>query len=98
MKHTDSVTIGQPEYYKETGLAMSSYSPLLRYMERLFALPGLQQRVCGSLPYTFSKVNFEFNKLFSGATERKPRWKRIISNEQNVMGELFGPDICKKIF
>lgn len=95
VKHTDSVIIGQPEYYKEAGLAMNSYSlgtwkDYLRYR--------LANEFVVALPDTFGKVNFGFNKLFSGATERKPRWKRIISNEQSVMGELLGQIYVKKYF
>ena len=31
-----------------------------------------------ALPDSFGKEAFNFNKLFSGAKERKPRWKRVI--------------------
>jgi putative endopeptidase len=95
VKATDSVIIGQPEYYKEAGAALSTVSldtwkDYLRYR--------LANRFAVALPNIFGKTNFEFNKLFSGATERKPRWKRIISNEQNVMGELLGQVYVKKYF
>ncbi|MEP6681804.1 MAG: M13 family metallopeptidase [Parafilimonas sp.] len=95
VKATDSIIIGQPEYYKETGIALSTISletwkDYLRYR--------LANEFVPALPNVFGETNFEFNKLFSGATERKPRWKRIISNEQNVMGELLGQIYVKKYF
>jgi putative endopeptidase len=95
VKSTDSVIIGQPEYYKETGIAINSY-PLDTWKDYLRY--RLANEFVAALPDTFGKVNFEFNKLFSGAIERRPRWKRIISNEQNVMGELLGQVYVKKYF
>lgn len=87
VKNTDSVIIGQPEYYTEAGKAFSSVSldtwkDYMRYR--------LANEFIPALPDVFGKTSFEFNKLFSGALERRPRWKRIISSEQNVMGELLG--------
>ena len=95
VKTTDSVIIGQPEYYKATGTALSTVSldtwkDYLRYR--------LAKEFAAALPDVFGKTNFEFTKLFSGATERKPRWKRLISNEQSVMGELLGQIYVKKYF
>ncbi|MDQ2751739.1 MAG: M13 family metallopeptidase [Bacteroidota bacterium] len=92
---TDSVIIGQPAYYKEAGAMLHSASidtwkNYLRYR--------LANAFAPALPDAFSKADFEFNKLFSGATERRARWKRIIGNEQNVMGELLGQIYVKKYF
>ncbi|HEY2726908.1 MAG TPA: M13 family metallopeptidase, partial [Parafilimonas sp.] len=94
-KATDSVIIGQPEYYKEAGSALSTVSldtwkDYLKYR--------VANEFSAALPNVFGKTSFEFIKLFSGATERRPRWKRIISNEQNVMGELLGQIYVKKYF
>ncbi len=95
VKGADSVIIGQPEYYKEAGTVLHSASidtwkDYLRYR--------LAGAFTPALPDAFGKADFEFNKLFSGAVERKPRWKRIISNEQGVMGELLGQIYVKKYF
>ena len=95
VSNADSVIIGQPGYYKEAGAAMHSTSldtwkDYLRYR--------LADEFASALPDIFGKTNFEFYKLFSGAAERKPSWKRIISKEQNVMGELLGQIYVKKYF
>jgi putative endopeptidase len=95
VSNADSVIIGQPGYYKEAGAAMHSTSldtwkDYLRYR--------LANEFASALPDIFGKTNFEFYKLFSGAAERKPSWKRIISKEQNVMGELLGQIYVKKYF
>lgn len=91
----DSVIIGQPEYYKEAGVALHSASldtwkDYLRYR--------LAGAFTPALPDVFGQADFEFNKLFSGAMQRKPRWKRILNNEQGVMGELLGQIYVKKYF
>ncbi len=91
----DSVIIGQPDYYKEAGTMLHSASldtwkDYLRYR--------LANTFAPALPEAFGKADFEFNKLFSGATERRVRWKRIIGSEQNVMGELLGQIYVKKYF
>ena len=91
----DSVVIGQPEYYKEAGMvfhsaAIDTWKDYLRYR--------LADAFTPALPDAFGKTDFEFNKLFSGAEQRKPRWKRVISNEESVMGELLGQIYVKKYF
>ena len=50
------------------------------------------------LPEKFGKEAFEFTKLFSGAKERKPRWKRVIRAEENAMGEVLGQLYVKEFF
>ena len=95
VKGADSVIIGQPEYYKAAGevlhtASIDTWKDYLRYR--------LADAFAPALPDAFGKADFDFNKLFSGATERKPRWKRIISNEQGVMGELLGQIYVKKYF
>ncbi|MEO8711888.1 MAG: M13 family metallopeptidase, partial [Parafilimonas sp.] len=95
VSNADSVIIGQPGYYREAGAALhltslDTWKDYLRYR--------LTNEFASALPDIFGKTNFEFYKLFSGAAERKPRWKRIISTEQNVMGELLGQIYVKKYF
>ncbi len=91
----DTVIVGQPGYYKELGIALNSFSldtwkDYLRYR--------LANEFSAALPDIFGETNFEFQKLFSGVTERKARWKRIIGSEQNAMGELLGQIYVKKYF
>ncbi len=93
--NADSVIIGQPEYYKEAGqmlhtASLEVWKDYLRYR--------LANAFTPALPDVFNRTEFEFNKLFSGAAERRPRWKRTIRSEQNVMGELLGKIYVKKYF
>jgi putative endopeptidase len=50
------------------------------------------------LPEAFGLEAFSFNKLLSGAKQRKPRWKRVLQSEENVMGELLGQLYVKEFF
>ncbi len=83
----DSVIIGQPDYYKEAGKLLQTV-PLDTWKE--YMRYNLLMSFSGSLPDVFGKEAFEFGKLFSGAKERRPRWKRVIGAEEGQMGELMG--------
>lgn len=95
VNRADSVIIGQPDYYKEAGKQLHSadlntWKAYLSYR--------LADAFVPALPDTFGKAQFVFNKLLSGAQERRARWKRVIRNEQDVMGELLGQIYVKKYF
>ncbi|MEO7767442.1 MAG: M13 family metallopeptidase, partial [Ferruginibacter sp.] len=92
---TDSVIVGQPEYYRAVdkviqSTSMDTWKSLMRYR--------LLRKFAEMLPEKFGKEAFEFNKLFSGAKERKPRWKRVIRAEENAMGEVLGQLYVKEFF
>lgn len=92
---TDSVIVGQPEYYQAVNkllktTAVATWKSMLRYR--------LAKRFSETLPDKFGKLAFEFSKLFSGAKERKPRWKRVIRAEENAMGEVLGQLYVKEFF
>lgn len=91
----DSVIVGQPEYYttlekivKSTSL--DTWKQLLRF--RLISSFNI------ALPDAYGIEAFNFRKLMSGAKERKPRWKRVLQNEEGVMGELLGQLYVKEYF
>lgn len=95
VQQADSVIIGQPEYYKEAGkelhsASLDTWKDYMRYR--------LADAFAAALPDTFGRAQFAFTKLLSGATERRPRWKRILRNEEGVMGELLGQIYVKKFF
>ncbi len=92
---TDSVIVGQPEYYKELNNVLQSatintWISMMRYR--------LVKRFAEVLPDKFGENAFAFSKLFTGAKERKPRWKRVIIAEENAMGELLGQLYVKEFF
>ena len=92
---TDSVIVGQPEYYQTVDKLLKStpvetWKSMMRYR--------LTKKFSEVLPDKFGKEAFEFSKLFSGAKERKPRWKRVIRAEENAMGEVLGQLYVKEFF
>lgn len=91
----DSIIIGQPAYYTELGKLLGTtpldvWKDYLRYR--------IADHYAQALPDAFGKEDFAFSQLFSGAKERKVRWKRVISNQEDEMGELLGKLYVKEYF
>lgn len=91
----DSVIVGQPEYYKELETVLKTtpidtWKALLRYR--------LLNSFTVALPDAYGKASFRFNQLLNGAKERKPRWKRVLQTEEDIMGELLGQLYVKEYF
>jgi putative endopeptidase len=87
VKTNDSVIIGQPEFFIALNnllrtTPIEDWKNYLRY--------NFINDLSGYLPDSYGKAAFEFNKLFSGAKVRRPRWKRVIQTEEGALGELLG--------
>lgn len=95
VKAIDSVIVGQPEFFAalEQVLKTTPISDWKSYVKF-----NLITDFSSALPDRFGIASFNFNRLFSGAKERKPRWKRVIQSEENVMGELLGKLYVKEFF
>jgi putative endopeptidase len=91
----DSVIVGQPEFFKslDATLKSTSINDLKDYLTY-----RLVNSFSNALPEKYGLEAFGYNQLFSGAKERKPRWKRVVQSEQNAMGELLGQLYVKKYF
>ena len=92
---SDSVIVGQPAYYQALNNLLNN-SPLATWKNMMRY--RLTKRFSEVLPDKFGQLAFDFSKLFSGAKERKPRWKRVIRAEENAMGELLGQLYVKEFF
>jgi putative endopeptidase len=95
VKNIDSVIVGQPEFFTALNQELKStpigiWKSYLRF--------NLVNDFAATLPDKFGIEAFNFNKLFSGAKERRPRWKRVLQNENNLMGELLGQLYVKEFF
>ena len=95
VKNIDSVIVGQPEFFKALETILKS-TPINVW--KSYVRFNLISDFAGSLPDRFGVAAFNFNKLFSGAKERRPRWKRVMQSEENAMGELLGQLYVKKYF
>jgi putative endopeptidase len=95
VKNIDSVIVGQPEFFKELDNVLKTV-PISDW--KSYVKFNLITDFAGALPDRFGIATFNFNKLFSGAKERKARWKRVMQSEENVMGEMLGQLYVKEFF
>ncbi len=95
IKHIDSVIVGQPEFFVALENVLKT-TPIADW--KSYVKFNLVTDFSGALPDKFGIATFNFNKLFSGARERKPRWKRAIQSSENVMGEMMGQLYVKEFF
>lgn len=95
VKNIDSVIVGQPEFFTSLDQVLKT-TPLDEL--KAYLKYNLLQDFSEALPNAFGEEAFAFNKLFSGAKARRPRWKRVISSTENVMGELLGQLYVKEYF
>lgn len=91
----DSVIVGQPEFFQTLNqvlktTSINDWKSYLRF--------NLISDFSGGLPDQYGIAAFNFSRLFSGAKERRPRWKRAIASEENSMGELLGLLYVKEYF
>jgi predicted metalloendopeptidase len=89
------IDVGQPEFLQNfdrmlTSVPVEDWKTLLRWRLISGAAPSL------STP--FVQENFQFNKLFTGATEISPRWKRCVNATDNSLGELLGQEYVARKF
>ncbi len=95
VKSVDSVIVGQPEFFKALDEVLKTV-PIADW--KSYVKFNLVTDFAGALPDAYGVAAFEFNKLFSGAKQRKARWKRVISSEEGAMGELLGKLYVKEFF
>ena len=95
VKNIDSVIVGQPEFFKGMNAVLIStpINDLKSYVKF-----NLISDMSGVLPEAYNIEAFNFVKLFTGAKERKPRWKRAIEMEEGAMGEMLGQLYVKEFF
>jgi putative endopeptidase len=91
----DSVIVGQPEFFKALNELLKSV-PINDW--KAYVKFNFISDMAGVLPDAYGKASFDFNKLFSGAKERKPSWKRSINMIEGAMGEMLGQLYVKEFF
>ena len=91
----DSVIVGQPEFFTTLNQVLIT-TPISDW--KAYVKFNLISDYAAVLPDAYGKEAFNFNKLFSGAKERKPRWKRMIQLEEDAMGEMLGQLYVKEFF
>jgi putative endopeptidase len=92
---TDSVIVGQPEFFVALDQAIKTV-PIEDW--KAYVKFNLISDFAPYLPDRFGIADFNFRKLFSGAKQRRDRWKRVIASEENAMGEMLGQLYVKEFF
>lgn len=88
VKKADTVIVGQPEFYKALDKAIQTYS-----IEdwKTYLKWDLVNSYASYLSSDFEKQNFYFySTVMNGVKEQKPRWKRVVEQTDNSLGELIG--------
>jgi putative endopeptidase len=87
VKNIDSVIVGQPEFFKNLDDVLKS-TPIALW--KSYLKYNLINDFSNELPDAFVQEAFNFQRLFTGAKTRRPRWKIAIDQENGLMGEILG--------
>jgi putative endopeptidase len=90
-----AVIVGQPQFFKVLSHELKQ-TPLRVWQDYLRF--HLVSSFAGSLDDTTFQNYFNFQKALSGAETPRPRWKRMIDEEEHMMGELVGQLFAKQYF
>ncbi|WP_413670222.1 M13 family metallopeptidase [Mucilaginibacter sp. Mucisp86] len=95
-KNSDTVIVGQPEYYRALNKALKIYSidDWKNYLRN-----NLMTAFGSYLSKPFDQEVFRFyEKVIEGSTAQLPRWKRVLDTENGLMGEVLGQIFVKEYF
>jgi putative endopeptidase len=95
-KNSDTVIVGQPEYYRALNKALKVYSidDWKNYLRN-----NLITAFGSYLSKPFDQEIFRFyEKVIEGSTAQLPRWKRVLDTENGLMGEVLGQIFVKEYF
>lgn len=96
VKNIDSVIVGQPGFYKALDQIIQSED--LRTLKD-YMIFHLVRSYAPYLSSSFVNAHFDFySKKIRGAEAQKPRWKRVLDAEENVMGEALGQLFAREYF
>jgi putative endopeptidase len=96
MPHVDTVIVGQPEFYRGVNKYLKSFSiadwkAYLRWNVLTDFAPYLSN--------DFDKENFRFTGMtLQGTKVQLPRWERVLTTENRIMGEMLGQLFVKEVF
>jgi putative endopeptidase len=90
-----AIDVGQPEFFSAinklfTTIPVADWKTELRWKLVHTSAPALSTPIV--------KENFTFARVFSGATEMLPRWKRCLNSSDDRLGELLGQEYVKSNF
>lgn len=92
----DTVIVGQPEFFAalNTALTTESITTWKDYLKW-----ELINNMAGYLHAELEQANFSFyGETLSGIKKQKPRWKRVLDEEEEAVGEALGQLFVKEYF
>ncbi len=94
--HPSYLIVGQPEFLAaEDGLLGETPLPVLQDYLRYHLVDGYAEYLSGA----FDAEHFDFHgKAMSGQQEQRPRWKRVIDEENDALGMVLGRIFVKDYF
>ncbi len=93
---TDSVNVGQPAFYAKVNELLKT-TPLDTW--KTYLRFHVLNDAAGALSSAFVNARFDYvGKALNGQQEIKTRWKRMVSNTDNNLGDAFGQLYVKKYF
>lgn len=87
IKNIDSVIVGQPEFFKNLDNVLKT-TPIALW--KSYLKYNLINDFSNELPEAYVQEAFNFQRLFTGAKSRRPRWKIVVDQENGLMGEILG--------
>lgn len=88
ISNVDSIIVGQPEFFTGLNKMLKSYS-LSNW--KVYLKWNLLNNYAPYLNKSIENQNFNFfYGVMNGIKVQKPRWKRVVSNTDNRLGELIG--------
>ncbi len=92
---TDSVNVGQPDYFKTLSTLLAS-QPIDVWKTKFKY--DYMARNAGFLSKAFVDASFNFNKIFNGQKKQSERWKKLINGIDGNLGDLLGQLYVEKYF
>ncbi len=93
---TSDINVGQPKFISGMA-AMINTIPVADW--KVYFRWDLINSAASSLSSDFDKANFDFfGTVLSGTKEQRPRWKRMIDQTSNSLGEAVGQLYVQKFF
>lgn len=92
----NEIIVGQPEFYKELETLLDKYSieEWKQYLKW-----NVLNSTANLLSSDVEKLNFDFyGRVMSGTTEQRPRWKKVLDNTNDLLGEILGEEYVRIYF
>ena len=96
LAQADTVIVGQPEFYKTAGQLLKT-TPLAAW--KAYLQWHLVNAYANTLSRPIDDEHFHFyGTILQGQKEQRARWKRVLDDEEDAMGEMLGQLFVKEYF